>query len=155
MAKEDLIEILMIEDDPDDAELALHALQSQKIVNRIVIVEDGAEALDFLFGTGQYQGRDITNLPKIILLDLKLPKVNGLEVLERVKADERTKAIPIVILTSSNQDPDIKRAYDLGANSYIVKPVDFDQFAETVVKLGFYWALLNQPPIFNDYESRE
>lgn len=145
MNEYNLVEILMVEDDPDDAELALHALASQNIVNHIVHVKDGEEALDFLFGRGQYEGRDTSRHPKIILLDLKLPKVNGLEVLEQLRENPKTKTIPVVMLTSSNQDPDIQRAYELGVNSYIVKPVDFEQFAETITQLGFYWGLLNKP----------
>ncbi|MEL6406251.1 MAG: response regulator [Chloroflexota bacterium] len=145
MNKDNFVEILMIEDNPDDAELALHALQSQNIVNFITHIPDGVEALEFLFGTGKYQDREITHYPKMILLDLKLPKLSGLEVLEKIRANSHTKAIPVVVLTSSNQDPDIERAYELGVNSYIIKPVDFDQFSETIAKLGMYWAVLNTP----------
>ncbi|MEO0599005.1 MAG: response regulator, partial [Chloroflexota bacterium] len=123
----------------------LHALQSQNIVNFITHIPDGVEALEFLFGTGKYQDREITHYPKMILLDLKLPKLSGLEVLEKIRANSHTKAIPVVVLTSSNQDPDIERAYELGVNSYIIKPVDFDQFSETIAKLGMYWAVLNTP----------
>lgn len=147
MDNTDIVEILMVEDDPDDAELALLALKAQNIVNNIVIVHDGVEALDFLFGKGTYEGRNLNHQPKLILLDLKMPKLDGLEVLKQLRTDDRTCAIPVVMLTSSKQDPDIKQAYELGVNSYIVKPVDFDQFAETVAKLGFYWALMNQPPL--------
>lgn len=150
MGNTDIVEILMVEDDPDDAELALLALQAQNIVNNIVIVHDGVEALDFLFGEGKYKGRNLSHQPKLILLDLKMPKLDGLEVLKHLRKDARTCAIPVVMLTSSKQDPDIKKAYELGVNSYIVKPVDFDQFADTVAKLGFYWALMNQPPLPSD-----
>lgn len=145
MNKDNFVEILMIEDNPDDAELALHALQSQNIVNFITHIPDGVEALEFLFGTGKYNDREITHYPKMILLDLKLPKLSGLEVLEKIRANSHTKTIPVVVLTSSNQDPDIERAYELGVNSYIIKPVDFDQFSETIAKLGMYWAVLNTP----------
>jgi len=150
MDNTDIVEILMVEDDPDDAELALLALKAQNIVNNIVIVHDGVEALDFLFGKGKYEGRNLNHQPKLILLDLKMPKLDGLEVLKQLRTDDRTCAIPVVMLTSSKQDPDIKQAYELGVNSYIVKPVDFDQFAETVAKLGFYWALMNQSPLPSD-----
>ena len=142
-----IVEILLVEDDPNDVELTLHALREHNLANRIEVVRDGAEALDFIFWTGAYADRSIENGPKVILLDLKLPKVDGLEVLRRVKADERTQAVPVVVLTSSNQERDMVESYKLGANSYIMKPVDFDQFAETVRQLGLYWLLLNQPPL--------
>lgn len=142
-----LVEILMVEDSPDDADLALLALRDHKLTNRIDVVRDGAEALEYLFCTGQYAHRDIEQPPRLILLDIKLPKVDGLQVLERLKTDERTRTIPVVILTSSSEEPDIERGYKLGANSYIVKPVDFDQFANAVRQVGYYWMLLNQPPI--------
>lgn len=141
-----IIEILLVEDNPYDAELALNALQKRHLANSIHHVEDGAEALDFVFARGKYSGRQIENGPKIILLDLKMPKVNGIEVLKQVKGDERTRKIPIVVLTSSKEDPDISTCYELGVNSYIVKPVDFDNFFKAVEDLGLYWLLLNQPP---------
>lgn len=142
----DYVDILLVEDNPHDAELALHALKHGRIANNILVIRDGAEALDFIFGTGDYEGRDAAERPKIILLDLKLPLVDGLEVLRQVKRDERTRTIPVVVLTSSREERDIVESYDLGVNSYIVKPVDFEQFAESVRRIGLYWAVLNQPP---------
>lgn len=141
------IEILLVEDNPNDAELTLRALKKNNIVNNIVHLKDGADALDYLFGEGAYTGRNLNNKPRLILLDLKMPKVDGIEVLRKVKASEDTKAIPVVVLTSSNEDPDVKICYELGANSYIVKPVGFDNFTKAVAELGVYWILLNQPPI--------
>jgi two-component system, response regulator len=140
------LEILLVEDNPGDAELAIRALKKNKLGNSIIHLKDGAEALDFLFGTGQYQTRNINVKPKLILLDLKMPKVSGIEVLQKIKSDERTKAIPVVVLTSSKEDPDIKMCYSLGANSYIVKPVEFDNFSKAIGDLGMYWLLMNQPP---------
>ena len=140
------VEILLVEDNPADVELALHALQKNKLSNRIHVVRDGAEALDFIFGTGPHAGRSVNDVPKVILLDLKLPKVDGLEVLKRIKADPRTRVIPVVVLTSSREESDIVASYHLGVNSYIVKPIDFQQFTEAVRQLGLYWLLLNQPP---------
>ena len=140
------VEILLVEDNPNDAELTIRALKKKNLANNIVHLKDGAEALDYIFCTGKYAGRDIQNKPKAILLDLKMPKVNGLEVLERVKADARTRSIPIIVLTSSNEDPDVRKCYDMGVNSYIVKPVGFDNFTKAVAELGFYWLLLNQAP---------
>lgn len=145
--EENGVEILLVEDNPDDVRLALHAFQTQKISNRIHVARDGAEALDFLFCSGAYSQRKIEHPPKMVLLDLKLPKVDGIEVLRRVKADPRTQMIPIVVLTSSQQERDIVETYALGVNSYIVKPVDFDKFSEVVRQLGYYWLLLNQPPV--------
>ena len=142
----DMVEILLVEDDPNDVELTLHALKQHNLANRIEVVRDGAEALEFLFGGGAYAQRDVENGPKVVLLDLKLPKVDGMEVLQRVKADPRTQAIPVVVLTSSREERDVVESYKLGANSYIVKPVDFEQFVETMRQLGLYWLLLNQPP---------
>lgn len=139
------VEILLVEDNPDDVELALHALKRNNFSNRIHVVRDGVEALDFIFATGAYNGRDLSDVPRVILLDLKLPKVDGLEVLRRVKADARTRMIPVVVLTSSREERDIVESYQLGVNSYIVKPVDFQQFTEAVRELGLYWLLLNQP----------
>jgi two-component system, response regulator len=140
------IEILLVDDNLSDAEMTIRALKKKNIGNSIVHLKDGAEAIDFIFGTGKYEGRNIDKLPKIILLDLKMPKVNGIEVLETLKSDDRTKSIPVVVLTSSKEDPDIKKCYALGANSYIVKPVGFDNFSAAVAELGVYWILLNQPP---------
>ena len=141
------IEILLVEDNPNDVELALHALKKNNLTNRINVVRDGAEALEFLFASGEYAGRDVNPTPKIILLDLKLPKVDGLEVLRRIKADQRTHLIPVVVLTSSREERDIVESYRLGVNSYITKPVDFEQFTEAVRQLGLYWLLLNQLPV--------
>ncbi len=140
------VEILLVEDNPDDIELALHALKRNNLANQIEVVRDGAEALDFIFATGRHADRDINRFPRVILLDLKLPKVDGLEVLRRVKSDPRTRAIPVVMLTSSREERDIVESYQLGVNSYITKPVDFDQFMEVVRQLGLYWLLINQPP---------
>ncbi len=139
------IEILLVEDNPDDVELALHALKRNNFSNRIHVVRDGVEALEFIFGTGAYDGRNLHDVPRVILLDLKLPRLDGLEVLRRVKADARTRMIPVVVLTSSREERDIVESYQLGVNSYIVKPVDFQQFTEAVRELGLYWLLLNQP----------
>jgi len=146
MTDTEAVDILLVEDNPQDAELTIRALKKHNLANRLIIVEDGAEALDFIFGRGKYAGRDTGHPPKVVLLDLKLPKVSGLEVLRALKQDERTRPIPVVIVTSSREDPDIKTAYALGANSYVVKPVDFDAFAEAVCNLGLYWLLVNQPP---------
>jgi two-component system response regulator len=141
------VEILLVEDNPTDAELAIRALKKKNLANKLVWVKDGAEALDFLFGTGIYSGRTAENGPKVILLDLRLPKVDGMEVLRRVKNDERTRVIPIVVLTSSREDRDVVESYQLGVNSYISKPVEFDEFAKTVAELGLYWLLVNHPPL--------
>jgi two-component system response regulator len=140
-------DILLIEDSTHDAELAIRALQKNNLVNNLVHLKNGAEALDYIFAEGKYADRNILNLPKMILLDLKMPKIGGIEVLKRLKSDERTKRIPVVILTSSKEDPDINICYDLGANSYIVKPVEFDDFVKAVSNLGLYWMILNQPPV--------
>jgi two-component system response regulator len=140
------IDILLIEDNPYDAELTHRALRSKGLAHKLVTCTDGVEALDFLFGKGMYVGRNLTERPKVIFLDLKLPRVNGLEVLQRIKADERTRTIPVVILTSSQEEQDIARSYDLGVNSYMVKPVDFDKFFQVVEELGLYWLLLNKVP---------
>jgi two-component system, response regulator len=138
--------ILLVEDNPDDVELTLRALKKHNILNDVVIVNDGVEALDYLFGTGIYAGRDITILPEVVLLDLKLPKISGLEVLQRMRTDERTRLLPVVILTSSNEERDLIDSYRLGANSYVQKPVDFNEFAEAIRQLGMYWLLLNKSP---------
>ena len=143
---ETAIEILLVEDNPNDVELTLHALKKNNLANRVEVVHDGAEALEFIFCTGAYAHRSIEHGPKVILLDLKLPKVDGLEVLRQVKADPRTAAIPVVALTSSREERDVVESYQLGVNSYIVKPVDFEQFTESVRQLGLYWVLLNERP---------
>jgi two-component system response regulator len=142
----DRLEILLVEDNPNDEELAIRALKKQRIVNELFVVRDGAEALEFLFCEGRYTARDPERPPKVVLLDLKLPLVDGLEVLRHMKADPRTRTIPVVVLTSSREGPDVAEAYRLGVNSYIVKPVDFEQFAEAVRQVGLYWMLLNQTP---------
>ena len=136
--------ILLVEDNPDDEALTLRALKKNNIQNDVVIARDGAEALDYLFGTGAYAGRDVSVVPSVTLLDLKLPKVDGLEVLKRVREDERTRFLPVVILTSSKEEQDLLNGYRLGANSYIRKPVDFSQFIDAVRQLGLYWLLLNE-----------
>ena len=141
------LEILLVEDNPDDAELAIRALKKRHLANNLIHVEDGQAALDFLFGTGAYAGRDVRHQPKVVLLDLSLPKVDGFEVLRQLRADERTKLVPVGVLTSSREDRDLLKTYDLGANSYIVKPVEFESFSEAVSNLGLYWLLLNEPPI--------
>ena len=146
MMTEDVVEILLVEDNPNDVELTLHALKSNHLANHVTVVRDGAEALEFIFGTGAYAHRSVENSPKVVLLDLKLPKVDGLEVLRRMKSDPRTRVIPVVILTSSREERDIVESYQLGVNSYITKPVNFEQFVDTVRQLGLYWMLLNQPP---------
>lgn len=140
------VEILLVEDNPNDAELALRALKKNNLANNVATVTDGAEALEFIFARGAFSNRKIENGPKVILLDLKLPKVDGLEVLRAVKGDPRTKIIPVVVLTSSKEESDVVESYKLGVNSYIVKPVEFDKFVAAVKDLGLYWLLLNQPP---------
>ena len=145
--------ILLVEDNPDDEALTLRALRKNNILNEVVVARDGVEALDYMFGTGPYAGRDIRNQPQIILLDLKLPRIDGLEVLRRLRADPRTALQPIAILTTSNEDRDITTSYRLGANSYIRKPVDFDQFMEAVRQLGLYWLVLNVPPPISQGEQ--
>ena len=144
--KEQAFEILLVEDNPADAELALNALKKHNLANKVHWVEDGEQAIDFLYATGKYEGRRVEKKPKLILLDLKLPKVDGMEVLKKIKTDEKMKTIPVVILTSSREESDIIKGYQLGVNSYIVKPVDFEQFIKSVLDLGLYWLVLNQPP---------
>ena len=139
------VDILLVEDNPTDAELTMRALRKSHLANHITWVKDGAEALEFIFRSGAYAGRPDEN-PKLILLDLKLPKVDGIEVLKRIKADERTRIIPVVMVTSSAEGRDVVESYKLGVNSYVVKPVDFDQFSDTVAKAGFYWMLMNKAP---------
>lgn len=141
------VEILLVEDNETDAELTIRALKRNNLANKLVWAKDGAEALDFIFATGKYSERDVERgLPRLILLDLRMPKVDGLEVLQTIKADERTKMIPVVVLTSSKEDRDIVESYELGVNSYVSKPVEFDEFTEAVSTLGLYWMLLNNPP---------
>ncbi|HEY4154506.1 MAG TPA: response regulator [Puia sp.] len=141
------VEVLLVEDNLNDAELTIRELRKHHMANNLFHVKDGEEALDFIFGLGKYaDSRDLLYRPKVVLLDIQMPKVNGIEVLQKVKADPRTKATPVVILTSSKEDPDIQKCYDLGANSYIVKPVNFESFAQAIKNLGFYWLLLNQQP---------
>ncbi|MCI0623408.1 MAG: response regulator [Acidobacteria bacterium] len=137
--------ILLVEDNPDDEALTLRALIQNKITNDVIVARDGAEALDYVFGTGPYAGRDLSIMPQVVLLDLKLPKVDGLEVLRQLRTDNRTRLLPVVILTSSNEEKDLLNGYSLGANSYVRKPVVFAQFAEAVRQLGLYWLLLNEP----------
>jgi two-component system response regulator len=138
--------ILLVEDNADDVALTFRALKKNNIRNQLVVAHDGAEALDYLFGTGQYSGRDLNLMPQVVLLDLNLPKIDGLEVLRRLRADERTKLMPVVILTSSDEEQDRFKGYNLGANSYVRKPVDFNQFIEAIRQLGLYWLILNEPP---------
>lgn len=138
--------ILLVEDNPDDIALTLRALKKNHIANEVAVAHDGVEALDYLFGTGQHAGRDVTQVPAVVLLDLKLPKVDGLDVLRRLRADARTKLVPVVILTSSKEEQDLTSGYALGANSYIRKPVDFPQFTEAIRQLGLYWLVLNEGP---------
>jgi two-component system response regulator len=142
----DAVDILLVEDNPHDAELTVRALKKRNLANHLFTVEDGAEALDFIFSQGQYAQRQAADHPKVVLLDLKLPKLNGLEVLRTLKADARTRPIPVVIVTSSHEDPDIQAAYNLEANSYVVKPVEFGAFTEAMSQVGFYWLLVNQAP---------
>ena len=145
MNKTNEVEILLVEDNPRDIELTVRALKKHNLANRLHVVKDGAEALDFIFATGAYADRKIENAPKVILLDLKLPKVDGLEVLRKIRSDERTKYIPVVVVTSSQEERDIVESYKLGANSFVTKPVEFENFAQAVAELGLYWLLLNKP----------
>ncbi len=138
--------ILLAEDNPDDVKLTLRALKKSNILNEVVVASDGVKALDYLFGTGEYEGRDTSNTPQVILLDLNMPRLGGIEVLQRMRADERTKMLPVVVLTTSSEDIDRVDSYRFGANSYIKKPVDFDQFTKAVQQLGLYWLVLNEAP---------
>jgi CheY-like chemotaxis protein len=143
----DSAEILIVEDNPNDAQLTMRSLKKNNLANHIMHVSDGQAAVDYIFGEGEYQGRNVLDQPKVILLDLKLPKLNGRQVLARIRSDARTKILPVVILTSSQQESDLIESYKLGANSYIVKPVEFENFAKSVQEVGLYWLLLNKPPI--------
>lgn len=141
------VDLLLVEDNINDAELAIRELKKHHLTNNLFHVKDGEEAIEFIFALGRYAGtRSVSNPPKLVLLDIQMPKVNGIEVLQRIKSEEITRSIPVVMLTSSKEDPDVKKSYALGANSYIVKPVNFEGFAEAIKNLGFYWLLLNQPP---------
>jgi two-component system, response regulator len=145
--------ILLVEDNPDDELLTLRALKKNNVFNKVVVARDGAEALDYLFGEGAYEGRDVSDIPQVVLLDLKLPKVDGLEVLRRLRADERTRLLPVVILTSSREQQDLLDGYGYGANSYVRKPVDFAQFSRAVEQLELYWLVLNESPLAEAYEQ--
>lgn len=138
--------ILLVEDNPDDVELTLRSLKRANIANEVVVVGDGVEALDYLFGTGGYEGRDFSVMPEVVLLDLKLPRIDGMEVLSRIRENERTRLLPVVIFTSSKEERDLVEGYNRGANSYVRKPVDFSEFAEAVSRVGLYWLLINEPP---------
>jgi CheY-like chemotaxis protein len=140
------VEVLLVEDNPSDAELTMRALKQRNLANKLFHARDGAEALDFVFAQGAFEDRKVENGPKVVLLDLKLPKVDGLEVLRRIKADERTKKIPVVVMTSSREDRDLLSCYEFGVNGYVVKPVEFEDFSRAVSELGFYWLLLNETP---------
>ena len=140
------IEIVLIEDNPHDAEMTLRALKKSNMANNIIHLKDGVEGLEYIFGEGAYAGRDLSQKPKAILLDLKMPRINGIEVLKKLKAHEETRHIPVIVLTSSDEDPDVATCYSLGVNSYIVKPVGFENFLKAITNLGFYWLLLNHPP---------
>lgn len=139
--------ILLVEDNPDDAALTVGALRGNRIANEIVLAKDGAEARDFLFGVGGYAGRDACEVPDLVLLDLRLPKIDGIDVLRRIRADDRTRSVPVVVLTSSAHEDDVVRAYDGGANSYIRKPVDFESFVEAIERISAYWLVVNEPPV--------
>ncbi len=148
MQEKNVVEILLVEDNPNDVELIIRSFKKHNLANKVYVVNDGEKALEYIFVTGPFTGRDIKDKPKVIILDLKLPKVDGLEVLRRIKYDERTKAIPVVILTSSKEEKDVIEGYRLGVNSYIVKPVDYGKFMQSIVDIGLYWLLMNQPPTF-------
>ncbi len=149
------VEILLVEDNPDDVELTLHALRQEKLANQVAIARDGEEALDFLFCRGPHSGRTFANGPKVVLLDLKLPKVDGIEVLRQVKNDPRTKAIPVVVVTASREEKDMVNSYHLGVNAYIQKPVDFEKFRDVVKQLGLFWLVVNQPPPPSAFKAKE
>jgi two-component system, response regulator len=140
------IEVLLVEDNDSDAEMIIRALKKNNLANRLLHVKDGDKALNFLFAEGEYSGRHIESIPKIILLDIKMPKVNGKEVLKKIKTDPRTSKIPVVVLTASQEDPDIKECYSMGANGYVVKPMEFDEFHKAIAELGLYWMIVNEPP---------
>jgi two-component system response regulator len=140
------IEVLLVEDNAGDAEMTIRALKKSNLANKLLHLKNGAEALDFIFGEGKYAGRPVEQKPKVILLDLKMPKVGGIEVLKKIRSDERTRKIPVVILTSSNEDPDIAACHELGVNNYVVKPVEFEEFQKAISGLGLYWVIVNQPP---------
>jgi len=140
------VDVLLVEDNASDAEMTIRALKKNNLANRLLHLKDGAQALDFIFAEGEYADRQIKHTPKIILLDLKMPKVNGKEVLQKIKSDARTRKIPVVVLTSSREDPDIKDCYDLGVNGYVVKPVEFDEFHKAISDLGLFWLIVNEPP---------
>ena len=142
------VEILLVEDNVTDAELIIRALRKINLANNLVHVKDGAEALEFIFATGEYADREMKNVPRVILLDIKMPKVDGIEVLRQIKSNPETKSIPVVIMTSSKEEQDIIKSYELGVNSFVVKPVDFNDFAKAVSELGMYWILTNQPPVY-------
>jgi len=149
MANDQTTEILLVEDNPNDVRLALHAFKSSRISNPVHVARDGAEALEYIFGEGEHSERSPNVPPRMILLDLKLPKVDGLEVLRRVKSDPRTRVIPVVVMTASKEENDIVESYNLGVNSYIVKPVDFDQFTKSIGEIGYYWLVINEPPVLS------
>ena len=149
------IDILLVEDNESDAEMTIRALKKSGLANTVLHLNDGAEALDFIFAEGEYSGRLVEKIPKLILLDLKMPRVNGIKVLLKIKADKRTKKIPVVMLTSSQEDPDIQRCYDLGVNSYVVKPVEFEEFYKVISSLGLYWMIVNQPPSITSGKKRK
>ena len=140
------IEVLLVEDNASDAEMTTRALKKNNLSNKLLHLTDGSEALDFIFAEGAYSGRQVGSIPKVILLDLKMPKISGIEVLRRIKTDERTRKIPVVMLTSSKEDPDIEACYALGVNSYVVKPVDFNEFQKAISNVGLFWLIINQPP---------
>lgn len=145
MNNDQSVEVLLVEDNPNDIELTLRAFKKHGLANKVYVAKDGAEALDFIFCTGAYAARDIRTPPKVVILDLKLPKVSGKDVLKRIKSDERTRIIPVVVMTSSQEESDVFESYSLGVNSYIVKPVDFEKFADTIAQLGLYWIVINKP----------
>jgi two-component system, response regulator len=144
------VDILLVEDNPNEAKLTIRSFEKNNLANKLLHIDDGEDALDFIFARGKYAARDINAQPKLILLDLKLPKIGGIDILEAIKKDHHTKKIPVIILTSSNEEPDIRRCYELGANSYIVKPVNFDSFSRAIVDLGMYWMFLNVSPNNNN-----